>query len=81
MKIAIIGSGFFGSTLAIYLSKKHKVDLYEKQKSIFNGASSANQFRFHSGYHYPRSQKTVNEIKKSKKDFISFFGDSTSFGA
>ena len=49
MKIAIIGSGFFGSTLAIYLSKKHKVDLYEKQKSIFNGASSANQFRFHSG--------------------------------
>lgn len=76
MKIAIIGSGFFGSTLAIYLSKKHKVDLYEKQKSIFNGASSANQFRFHSGYHYPRSQKTVHEIKKSKKDFISFFGDS-----
>ena len=73
MKIAIIGSGFFGSTLAIYLSKKHKVDLYEKQKNIFNGASSANQFRFHSGYHYPRSQKTVNEIKKSKKDFISFF--------
>jgi D-amino-acid oxidase len=25
------------------------------------------------GFHYPRSQKTVNEINKSKKDFLSFF--------
>ena len=75
MKIAVIGSGFYGSSLAIILAKKNKVDLYEKEKSIFNGASSCNQFRFHSGYHYPRSQKTVNEIKKSKEDFISFFSN------
>ena len=74
MKIAIIGSGFFGSSLAIILSKDHQVDLYEKESNIFNGASASNQFRFHSGYHYPRSQKTVNEINKSKDDFISFFG-------
>ncbi len=74
MKIAIIGSGFYGSTLALILSKNHEVELFEKEKNIFNGASSSNQFRFHSGYHYPRSQKTVNEINKSKKDFISFFG-------
>jgi len=74
MKIAVIGSGFYGTTLAIILSKNHDVELFEKEKTIFNGASSSNQFRFHSGYHYPRSQKTVNEINKSKKDFISFFG-------
>ena len=74
MKIAIIGSGFYGCSLAIILSKKNQVDLYEKEKDIFNGASSCNQFRYHSGYHYPRSQKTVNEINKSKKDFVSFFG-------
>ena len=74
MKIAIIGSGFYGSTMGLLLSKKHEVSIFEKEKSIFNGASSANQFRFHLGYHYPRSQKTVNEINKSKKDFISFFG-------
>ncbi len=73
MKIAIIGSGFYGCSLAIILSKKNQVDLYEKEKDIFNGASSCNQFRYHSGYHYPRSQKTVNEINKSKKDFVSFF--------
>lgn len=75
MKIAIIGSGFFGSSLATILSKNHQVDLYEKESNIFNGASASNQFRFHSGYHYPRSQKTVNEINKSQKDFISFYGN------
>jgi predicted NAD/FAD-binding protein len=32
MKIAIIGSGYFGSTIALILSKKHNVDLYEKEK-------------------------------------------------
>ena len=74
MKIAVIGSGFYGSTLALLLSKNHDVELFEKERTIFNGASSSNQFRFHSGYHYPRSQKTVNEINKSKEDFISFFG-------
>ena len=73
MKIAVIGSGFYGSSLAIVLSKKNDVDLYEKKSKIFNGASSCNQFRFHSGYHYPRSQKTVNEINKLKKDFLNFF--------
>ena len=45
----------------------------KKKSKIFNGASSCNQFRFHSGYHYPRSQKTVNEINKSKKDFLNFY--------
>ena len=52
MKIAIIGSGFYGCSLAIILSKKNQVDVYEKEKDIFNGASSCNQFRYHSGYHY-----------------------------
>ena len=73
MKIAVIGSGFFGITIALILSKKYQVDVYEKEKKILNGASFANQFRFHLGFHYPRSQKTVNEINKSKNAFISYF--------
>ena len=77
MKIAIIGSGFFGLSLALILSKKNQVHIYEKEKNILNGASSVNQFRFHLGYHYPRSQKTVNHIKKSKNLFTSFFGKKT----
>ena len=74
MKVAIIGAGFFGCTAAIVLSKKHKVDLFEKSNSILNGASLANQLRFHLGYHYPRSPKTVNEIKKNYKNFVKYFG-------
>ena len=73
-KIAIIGSGFFGSTCAIMLSKKYDVDLYEKQETILCGASRANQMRFHLGYHYPRSIKTVREIKNHFKDFLNFYG-------
>ncbi len=72
MKIAIIGTGFFGLTLGLFLSKNHEVDIYEKKNEILNGASAANQFRFHLGYHYPRSQRTVTEINKSKNLFISF---------
>ena len=75
MKVAIVGSGFFGITLGLFLSKKHKVDIFEKEKTILKGASAANQFRFHLGYHYPRSQKTVKEINKSKNLFITFNGN------
>lgn len=73
-KIAIIGSGFFGLTCAIMLSKKYKVEVFEKKNSILCGASRANQMRFHLGYHYPRSSKTVEEIKKHYKDFLNFYG-------
>ncbi len=73
MKIAVVGAGFLGCTLSLVLSNKNKVDLYEKTSGILSGASSYNQMRFHSGYHYPRSQKTFNEIKKSKKHFLNFF--------
>lgn len=75
MKIAIIGSGFFGVTAALFLSKKNKVDLFEKKSSILNGASKANQMRFHEGYHYPRSVKTLREVKEYNKSFLKFYGD------
>ena len=73
-RIAIIGSGFFGITCALILSKKHKIDIFEKKNAILCGASRANQMRFHLGYHYPRSIKTTNEIKRYYNEFENFFG-------
>ena len=75
MRIAIIGAGFFGATAALKLSKSHDVDLFEKKKDILNGASKINQFRFHLGFHYPRSKKTLDEIKVSYKLFSNFFSN------
>ena len=36
----------------------------KRENKILQNASKKNQMRFHLGYHYPRSQKTVSEIKK-----------------
>ena len=58
---------FFGTALALTISKFYKVSLYEISNEILNGASRANQFRYHLGYHYPRSQKTINEILNADK--------------
>jgi len=73
-KIAIIGAGFYGCTAALVLSKDHDVEIFEKENDILNSASKINQFRFHRGYHYPRSQKTIDQIKYSYKKFINFYG-------
>lgn len=75
-KIAIIGSGYFGCTLAFFLSKNKNltIDIFEKENEILRGVSSSNQQRFHKGYHYPRSPKTVFEIAHSEKDFLNFYG-------
>ena len=78
MKIAIIGAGIFGITAAIKLSKfkDFNVDVFEKCNSIFQGATYANHNRHHYGFHYPRSQKTLDEINSSKDEFEFYYKDS-----
>jgi glycine/D-amino acid oxidase-like deaminating enzyme len=58
----IIGGGFYGAVIALYLKRVvgiAKVDIYEKEASLLSRASFVNQARVHSGYHYPRSFTTA----------------------
>ncbi len=73
-KIAIVGSGISGLSCAHYLSKKHEVDLYEKN-NYFGGhthtqtiSSSENEIDVDSGFivfnqiNYPNLCKLFNEL-------------------
>lgn len=70
MKIAVVGGGIFGCTAAIYAARAgHDVTLFEEKEDLLGGASGHNQFRFHSGYHYPRSMETVQECLDGGESF------------
>ena len=59
MKIAVIGSGISGLSAAYFLSKKHKVDLFEKED------------RF-GGHSYTLDILTDNQSKKKIRADIGF---------
>ena len=65
MKIAVIGGGLFGCTIAAQLKSKHDVHLFEEKDSILRCASFVNQYRLHRGYHYPRSLQTMVECRRA----------------
>jgi len=72
-KIAIAGAGIYGSTIAIRLAEQgHEVDLFDPL-GILNAASGINQFRIHSGYHYPRSPETIEETMGARAEFLRTF--------
>ena len=72
MKIAVVGSGISGLSSAYYLSKRHKVDLYEKQDR-FGGHSHTLEVEFKD------SQKVAVDIgfmvfnKVTYPNLIKFF--------
>ena len=72
-RIAVAGAGIYGSTAAIRLTELgHKVDLFDPL-GILRAASAINQYRIHSGYHYPRSPETISEILEARAEFIREF--------
>ena len=76
-KIAIIGAGLLGVTVYLKL-KKNGFDctLFDKKKSILQGASTNNLNRVHFGYHYPRDEETANQSLKGYKSFKKFYPSS-----
>ena len=74
--VVIIGGGFFGCAIAIFLRKFFKkILLIEKNHDFLQEASLNNQARVHNGYHYPRSFMTA---ARSHINFARFVHDFSS---
>jgi hypothetical protein len=72
-KIAVAGAGIYGSTIAIRLKEQgHEVHLFDPL-GILCAASVINQYRIHSGYHYPRSPETIQETLEARAEFSRAF--------
>ena len=58
--VIIIGGGFYGCCLALYLRTFYaNILLIERAPDLLTRASFVNQARVHNGYHYPRSYLTA----------------------
>jgi len=68
-RVAVIGGGIFGATCALELSKLGPVSLFERHPELLTEVSFNNQWRHHSGFHYPRSYDTIQEIKAARREF------------
>jgi L-2-hydroxyglutarate oxidase LhgO len=69
----IIGGGFYGSAIAIYLAKNiglRRVILLEREPELLMRASYNNQARIHNGYHYPRSFTTAFRSRINFSRFV-----------
>lgn len=50
------------------------VDIFDKSNTILSGATYANHNRHHYGFHYPRSDLTVEQCSTSRFSFEKKFG-------
>jgi hypothetical protein len=75
MKIAVIGAGIFGVTIALELSKDHAVTLIDMNSDILQNASKVNHSRLHYGFHYPRSRATAVQCLEGYAMFYDYFKD------
>lgn len=69
----IIGGGFYGAAIAIYLAKQRglkRIVLVEREPALLMRASYNNQARVHNGYHYPRSFTTAYRSRINLPKFV-----------
>jgi glycine/D-amino acid oxidase-like deaminating enzyme len=70
----VIGGGFYGCCLALYLrSISSRVLLVEAGGALMDRASRVNQARVHTGFHYPRSAATAVKSMLLHRRFLSDF--------
>lgn len=72
----VIGGGFYGASIAIYLVKHRgfsRVLLVEREQALLTRASYHNQARVHNGYHYPRSYTTAYRSRVNLPRFVADF--------
>ncbi|MBH3425494.1 MULTISPECIES: FAD-dependent oxidoreductase [Pseudomonas] len=69
----IIGGGFYGAAIAVYLAKQRglkRILLVEREPALMRRASYNNQARVHNGYHYPRSFTTAYRSRVNLPRFV-----------
>lgn len=82
--VVIIGGGFYGCAIALYLAEKvDRVLVVESERELLKRASYVNQARLHNGYHYPRSFRTAASSFKNFGAFEELYQEciDTSFNA
>lgn len=74
----IVGGGFYGAAIAIYLAKQRgfkRIVLVEREAALLTRASYNNQARVHNGYHYPRSFTTAYRSRINLPKFVRDWPD------
>ena len=81
MKVAIVGAGFYGTYIGYKLSKIKNIDveIFEKNKNICLEVAQSNQYRLHTGFHYPRSVNTINQTINGYRLFLKEFKNFVTF--
>ena len=72
MKIAVVGSGISGLSAAYYLSKKHKVDLFEKENQ-FGGHANTLRVKYDSNKEVNVDIGFMVFNQKTYPNLINFF--------
>lgn len=76
LRIAVAGAGIYGTTIALKLAQAGARVVLHDPLGIVRAATAINQLRVHSGYHYPRSPETIQEVLEERDEFIKEFRDS-----
>ena len=74
-RVAVLGGGIFGVSCANELGAFCDVTLFERHDELLGEASTLNQWRYHHGFHYPRSVEMIREIQECRPEFETVYGE------